>query len=79
MQKAQWLFPSVDPRHFRSFCVGINVRFCLQILSKITFIYLNPLTFLPGRVSYLVYADKGSVFSGSPKFNVLALRLDFSS
>lgn len=35
--------------------------------------------FLPGRGSSLVYADKGSVFSCLPKFNVLALRLDFSS
>jgi hypothetical protein len=32
-----------------------------------------------GRGSLLVYSNKKFAFSGTPKFNVLALRLDFSS
>ena len=34
--------------------------------------------FHPGRGSSLVYKHKKSVFDGVPKFNVLALRIDFS-
>ena len=35
--------------------------------------------FLLGRGSSLVYTNKKSVFSGVPKFNVLAFRLNFAS
>ena len=34
--------------------------------------------FIPGRGSSFVYSNKRSVFSCMPRFNVLALRLDFS-
>ncbi|CAH3186112.1 unnamed protein product [Porites evermanni] len=34
--------------------------------------------FIPSRGSSFVYFNKRSVFSCMPKFNVLALRLDFS-
>ena len=34
--------------------------------------------FIPGGGSSFVYSNKRSVFSCMPRFNVLALRLDFS-
>ena len=34
--------------------------------------------FIPGRGSSFVYSNQRSVFSSMPRFNVLALRLDFS-
>jgi hypothetical protein len=52
----------------------------LQFVSFVTGVYYLPQipdTFIPGPGTLRMYQEKQSVFQGSPKFKVIALRVNF--